>query len=83
MTIAASDWIVFPPDLEILQECRADFRGTSRLAEGHQRELLVGTISPTRPSTIWNFISEEVGCPLQMISVGPRRDQTIVLSDVF
>ena len=72
----------FPTDLEILQECRPIFAELP----GWQRDISGATgwdDLPYQAQHYLNFISEEVGCPLQMISVGPRRDQTIVLSDVF
>ncbi|NLO66801.1 MAG: hypothetical protein GX101_09010, partial [Firmicutes bacterium] len=29
------------------------------------------------------FLEEQVGCPIQIVSVGPRRDQTLLLNSFF
>ena len=69
----------FPTDLEVLRECRpiyAELPGWQSDTAGAQRwEDL-----PAQARDYLSFISQEVECPLQIISVGPRRNQTIVMA---
>jgi adenylosuccinate synthase len=43
----------------------------------------VGAIFHPKPKAYLSFIEEQVGCPVQIVSVGPRRDQTILLDPGF
>jgi len=38
---------------------------------------------PSAARTFLRFIEEEAGCPLNLVSIGSRRDETIVLRDPF
>src|SRR5690606_1984546 len=72
----------FPMDLEILQECRPIY---VELPGWQQDTTQAKTWDdlPSEAQEFLSFIAQEVGCPLQIISVGPRRDQTIDLAEVF
>jgi adenylosuccinate synthase len=72
----------FPTDLEALQECRpiyVELPGWQTETSNAQSWADL----PAKAQDFLSFIAKEVGCALQIISVGPRRDQTIVLSEVF
>ncbi len=68
----------FPTDLDVLTDCRpiyATLPGWQRATgAARKREEL-----PSKAQEYLDFIAEQVGCPIQIVSVGPRRDQTIFL----
>ncbi|NLJ79615.1 MAG: adenylosuccinate synthase [Firmicutes bacterium] len=72
----------FPTDLDVLKECRPIYRefpgwkkGLSSIREYQQL--------PGEARAYLEFLEEEMGCPVKIVSVGPRRDQTIILGSVF
>jgi adenylosuccinate synthase len=72
----------FPTDLEILQECQPVYVELPGWQEDTTTAKSWDEL-PKNAKEFLNFISKEVDCPLQMISVGPQRDQTITLSEIF
>ncbi len=72
----------FPNDLEILKECTPVYEEV----EGWQSDLCGATSYEELPEKAKDYLKklEEVsGCPIVLVSVGPRRDQTIQLSNPF
>ncbi|APG28011.1 adenylosuccinate synthase [Syntrophotalea acetylenivorans] len=72
----------FPNDLEILKECTPVYEEV----EGWQSDLCDATSYEELPEKAKAYLKklEEVsGCPIILVSVGPRRDQTIQLSNPF
>ncbi len=72
----------FPNDLEILKECTPVYEEV----EGWQSDLCGATSYEELPKKAKDYLKklEEVsGCPIVLISVGPRRDQTIQLRNPF
>lgn len=72
----------FPTDLSILKECRPIYTEVP----GWQQDLSeIKSFNelPEKAKEYLTFLSEQVGCPIQIVSVGPRRDQTIVVNSVF
>lgn len=72
----------FPTDLEILQECEPIYVDLP----GWQQDTTQAQVWEDLPEQAQNFlrfIADEVGCPIQIVSVGPRRDQTIILREIF
>lgn len=72
----------FPTNLQVLQECTpiyAEVPGWEDDITAVQRwdEL------PAPAQDYLRMVAEAIGCPVQLVSVGPRRDQTIVLKPVF
>jgi adenylosuccinate synthase len=71
-----------PADLQVLKECKpiyetlpgwqADTTGTKNIED-----------LPFHAQTYLTFLEEQVGCPIQIVSVGPRRDQTMLLHQIF
>jgi adenylosuccinate synthase len=72
----------FPRDIDVLAECepiyqemegwRCDISGARSLAE-----------LPSQARAYLEKLEEVTGCPIVLVSVGPRRDQTIQLSSPF
>lgn len=72
----------FPADLNVLKQCepiyeelpgwREDITSVKELEE-----------LPDRAQDYLVFLEEQVGCPIQIVSVGPRRDQTMLLHSFF
>ncbi|NMB00308.1 MAG: adenylosuccinate synthase [Firmicutes bacterium] len=72
----------FPTDLSILEECRpiyeelpgwqADTTGVKSFEE-----------LPINAKAYLAFLEQQVGCPIQIVSVGPRRDQTMMLQPII
>ncbi len=71
-----------PADLEMLKECKPIYE----TLPGWQEDI-TGAKSfadlPQRAQEYLKFLEKQVGCPIQIVSVGPRRDQTIILRQVF
>lgn len=72
----------FPSDWSVLSECRPIYeelpgwkKDLSSLKDYEQL--------PAAARAYLAFLEKQGGCPLQIISLGPRRDQTIVLNPVF
>lgn len=72
----------FPTDLEMLKECKPIYATLPGWQEDttkvHNFEDL-----PSQARAYLAFLEEQVGCPIQIVSVGPRRDQTMLLDPIF
>ncbi|HPT82661.1 MAG TPA: adenylosuccinate synthase [Limnochordia bacterium] len=72
----------FPTDLDVLRECTPVYA----TLPGWQQDLS-GVKSyedlPPQARGYLEFIAEQVGCRVQIVSVGPRRDQTVFLEPVL
>jgi adenylosuccinate synthase len=72
----------FPKDLDILKECSPVFEELSGwqcdLTEARSYEEL-----PERARAYLRKLEQVTGCPVILVSVGPRRDQTIQLRNPF
>jgi adenylosuccinate synthase len=72
----------FPRDLDILAECKPVYEEQ----EGWQTDISGASRFEELPVQARNYLKklEEVaGCPVVLVSVGPRRDQTIQLRNPF
>ncbi|PLX74275.1 MAG: adenylosuccinate synthase [Desulfuromonas sp.] len=72
----------FPRDFEILKECTPVYEEV----EGWQTDICDAKSIDELPEKARAYIdkmSEVTGCPIVLVSVGPRRDQTIHLSHPF
>lgn len=72
----------FPTDLDVLRECKPVFATLpgwlKDTTEVKQLEDL-----PAAAKDYLIFLEEQVGCPIRIVSVGPRRDQTMLLNAIF
>ncbi|GAB4165967.1 MAG: adenylosuccinate synthase [Geothermobacteraceae bacterium] len=72
----------FPRDFEILSECKPVYEQLdgwgSDISGAHSLEDL-----PAAARAYLDRLAEVTGCPLVLVSVGPRRDQTIQISNPF
>jgi len=71
-----------PSDLEILKECTPVYATLAGWKEPISAVREYGAL-PEGTRAYLEFIAEQVGCPIQIVSVGPRRDQTIFLDPVI
>jgi adenylosuccinate synthase len=72
----------FPRDFEILKECTPIYEEI----EGWQTDITGAKSMADLPEAARSYLdklTEVAGCPAVLISVGPRRDQTIQLVDPF
>jgi adenylosuccinate synthase len=72
----------FPQDLEVLKECKPVYEEI----EGWNASLAEATSSETLPKKAQEYLKklEQVsGCPVVLVSVGPRRDQTLQVKNPF
>ncbi len=72
----------FPRDFEVLKECTPVYEEI----EGWQEDINeVKDMSdmPAKTKAYIDKLSEVTGCPIVLVSVGPRRDQTIQLTHPF
>ncbi len=72
----------FPNDLDMLRECTPIYEEV----EGWQSDLSGATHYqdlPKRAAAYLDRLEEVTGCPVVLVSVGPRRDQTIQLKNPF
>jgi len=72
----------FPRDLEILAECKPVYEEM----EGWQTDICGAKNLdelPTQARTYLRKLEEVTGCPVVLVSVGARRDQTIQLRNPF
>ncbi len=72
----------FPTDLRVLEECRPVYRelpgwGRDTTNVKHWDDL------PEAARAYLQAVAEEIDCPIQYVSVGPGREQTITLKAVF
>ena len=72
----------FPADLDVLRECRPIYE---RLPGWQQDITQIKSFEdlPAYAKAYLAFLEEQVGCPIQIVSVGPRRDQTMLLHSIF
>lgn len=71
-----------PADLEVLKECKPIYE----ILPGWQEDttgIKKFEDLPERAKAYLAFLEKQVGCPTQIVSVGPRRDQTMLLQPVF
>jgi adenylosuccinate synthase len=72
----------FPQGLDVLKECKPVYEEM----EGWKTDISSATVFDDLPQKTRDYIKklEQVtGCPVVMVSVGPRRDQTIELKNPF
>ncbi len=72
----------FPRDFEVLKECTPVYEEI----EGWKSDISSATTNDMLPAQALAYLKklEEVtGCPVVLVSVGPRRDQTIQLRNPF
>jgi len=72
----------FPRDFEVLRECKPIYEEM----EGWQEDISEAKSLEELPQAARNYLdklAEITGCPPVLVSVGPRRDQTIQLSNPF
>ncbi|HHY09934.1 MAG TPA: adenylosuccinate synthase [Firmicutes bacterium] len=72
----------FPADLNVLKECTPIYE----TLPGWQTDLSALTDKKELPQKALDYISfveEQMGCTASIISVGPRRDQTMILDSLF
>lgn len=72
----------FPADLDVLRRCKPIYE---ELPGWRQNITSVKELEqlPERAQDYLVFLEEQVGCPIQIVSVGPRRDQTMLLNSFF
>ena len=72
----------FPQDLEVLKECKPVYEEiegwNASLAEANSFETL-----PMKAQDYLKKLEQVTGCPVVLVSVGPRRDQTLQLKNPF
>lgn len=72
----------FPADLGVLEECKPIYEtlpGWQVDTTGVKNFMEL----PAHAKAYLAFLEEQVGCPIQIVSVGPRRDQTMLLQPIF
>ncbi|MBW6512258.1 MAG: adenylosuccinate synthase [Desulfuromonadaceae bacterium] len=72
----------FPRDFEVLKECKPVYEEV----EGWQCDISSATTEADLPQKTKDYlkkIEEVTDCPVVLASVGPRRDQTVQLSNPF
>lgn len=72
----------FPQDLEVLKECKPVYEEiegwNASLAEAGSFETL-----PKKAQDYLKKLEQVTGCPVVLVSVGPRRDQTLQIKNPF
>ena len=72
----------FPRDLDVLRDCHPVYEEIA----GWQSDICAAKSYDQLPAAARAYLKklEELsGCPIVLVSVGPRRDQTILLSSPF
>ena len=72
----------FPSDLDILQDCKPVYEEV----EGWKCDLDQAASLEELPEQARNYLyklEQVTGCPVVLISIGPRRDQTILVKNPF
>ncbi len=72
----------FPRDFEVLKECKPVYEEV----EGWQQDINSATTLEELPAQALKYlemIEKWAECPVVLLSVGPRRDQTIQLKNIF
>lgn len=72
----------FPADLEVLKECTPLYESLPGWLEDTTEIKKIEDL-PARAKDYLVFLEEQVGCPIRIVSVGPRRDQTMLLDPIF
>lgn len=72
----------FPTDLEVLKECKPIYSSRPGWLKD-TTEIKELTDLPANAKDYLVFLEEQVGCPIRIVSVGPRRDQTMLLDSIF
>ena len=71
-----------PADLEVLRECKPIYETLPGWKTDTTRVKSYEDV-PEQAKDYLAFLEQQVGCPIQIVSVGPRRDQTMLLDPVF
>jgi adenylosuccinate synthase len=72
----------FPSDLDVLRECKPVYEEM----EGWQTDICAAvslTDLPRNARVYLEKLEQITGCPIVLVSVGPRRDQTIQIKNPF
>jgi adenylosuccinate synthase len=72
----------FPQDLDVLKECKPVYEQV----EGWKCDLSAATSFDTLPDKAQAYLrklEQVTGCPVVLVSIGPRRDQTIQVKNPF
>lgn len=72
----------FPRDAEVLQECKPVYEEL----EGWRKDICGAKELKDLPTEAKSYLSrleQLAGCPIVLVSVGPRRDQTIQITNPF
>jgi len=72
----------FPRDADVLHECKPVYEEF----EGWQSDICSATSMADLPAAAKAYLAkleELAGCPIALVSIGPRRDQTIQISNPF
>ena len=72
----------FPADLDILKECKPIYEALPGWQADTTRIKNFPDL-PAHAKAYLAFLEQQVGCPIQIVSVGPKRDQTMLLNPVF
>ena len=72
----------FPADLEVLKECKPIYETLTGWQADTTRIKNFPDL-PDQAKAYLAFLEQQVGCPIQIVSVGPKRDQTMLLNPVF
>ncbi len=72
----------FPQDLDVLQECKPVYEEVA----GWQKDICSLSSYAELPAQVKDYVEKIeawTGCPVVLVSVGPRRDQTLIRSNPF
>lgn len=72
----------FPTDLNVLKECKPIYQDISGW-QSDTTAIREFSDLPEKAKAYLAFLEKQVGCPIQIVSVGPRRDQTMLLDPIF
>ncbi|MTI80666.1 MAG: adenylosuccinate synthase [Firmicutes bacterium] len=72
----------FPPSLKVLGQCEPVYETLPGWKEDITNAKTISEL-PENAQKYLKRISDLVGVPLGMVSVGPKRDQTIIVEDIF
>ncbi len=73
----------FPRDPDVLRDCHPGLRRRSTAGRATSAERRSYDQLPAAARAYLKKLEEISGCPIVLVSVGPRRDQTIQLSSPF
>lgn len=72
----------FPTELDVLKECKPIYETLPGWKEDLTKINNYENL-PILAKDYLAFLEKQVGCPIQIVSVGPRRDQTMLLNPIF